>query len=148
MLSGDLGFPLGGGGRYDGLLARFGRPLPAVGFAVGLDRLHIAVTGQGGVSLPDSGGLALAGGLDTTLALAKGLREAGVPVTAFAVDTGAEKLLCQAAAADLRWAVLPEEEEYRLFEVAGIPGEAGSVGELLSREDLLKKLADAGGLKQ
>jgi ATP phosphoribosyltransferase regulatory subunit len=34
-----LGFELGAGGRYDGLLARFGRPLPAVGFMFGLDRL-------------------------------------------------------------------------------------------------------------
>jgi ATP phosphoribosyltransferase regulatory subunit len=34
-----LGFEVGGGGRYDGLLARFGRPLPAVGFMFGLDRL-------------------------------------------------------------------------------------------------------------
>ena len=29
-----LGVPLGGGGRYDELLGRFGRPLPAVGFAL------------------------------------------------------------------------------------------------------------------
>ncbi len=41
-----LGEPLGGGGRYDGLLGRFGRPLPAVGFALGIDRLHIALTGE------------------------------------------------------------------------------------------------------
>lgn len=43
-----LGEPLGGGGRYDDLLGRFGRPLPAVGFALGVDRLHIALTGQDG----------------------------------------------------------------------------------------------------
>jgi ATP phosphoribosyltransferase regulatory subunit len=42
------GMPLGGGGRYDDLLARFGRPMPAVGFAIGLDRLHIALTGEEG----------------------------------------------------------------------------------------------------
>ncbi len=41
-----LGSPLGGGGRYDELLGRFGRPLPAVGFALGIDRLHIALTGE------------------------------------------------------------------------------------------------------
>jgi ATP phosphoribosyltransferase regulatory subunit len=41
-----LGAPLGGGGRYDELLGRFGRPLPAVGFALGIDRLHIALTGE------------------------------------------------------------------------------------------------------
>jgi ATP phosphoribosyltransferase regulatory subunit len=41
-----LGAPLGGGGRYDELLGRFGRTLPAVGFALGLDRLHIALAGE------------------------------------------------------------------------------------------------------
>ena len=41
-----LGAPLGGGGRYDDLLARFGRALPAVGFAIGVDRLHVALSGE------------------------------------------------------------------------------------------------------
>jgi len=41
-----LGGPIGGGGRYDDLLARFGRRLPAVGFALGVDRLHIALAGE------------------------------------------------------------------------------------------------------
>jgi len=37
-----VGFPLGGGGRYDGLLGRFGRPLPACGIALDVHRLHLA----------------------------------------------------------------------------------------------------------
>jgi ATP phosphoribosyltransferase regulatory subunit len=41
-----LGARIGGGGRYDELLARFGRSLPAVGFALGVDRLHIALAGE------------------------------------------------------------------------------------------------------
>jgi ATP phosphoribosyltransferase regulatory subunit len=41
-----LGAPLGGGGRYDDLLGRFGRRLPAVGFALGIDRLHLALAGE------------------------------------------------------------------------------------------------------
>ncbi|MEY2442976.1 MAG: phosphoribosyltransferase regulatory subunit, partial [bacterium] len=41
-----LGSPIGRGGRYDDLLGRFGRPLPAVGFALGIDRLHIALAGE------------------------------------------------------------------------------------------------------
>jgi ATP phosphoribosyltransferase regulatory subunit len=40
------GMPLGSGGRYDELLGRFGRPLPAVGFALNVERLHIALTGE------------------------------------------------------------------------------------------------------
>jgi histidyl-tRNA synthetase len=41
-----LGAPIGGGGRYDELLGRFGRSLPAVGFALGVERLHIALAGE------------------------------------------------------------------------------------------------------
>lgn len=37
-----LGHVLGGGGRYDGLLARFGVDLPAAGFALYLERVHVA----------------------------------------------------------------------------------------------------------
>lgn len=38
-----VGLPLGGGGRYDDLLGRLGRDLPAVGFALGVDRVHLAL---------------------------------------------------------------------------------------------------------
>ena len=40
------GVPIGSGGRYDELLAAFGRPLPAVGFALDVERVHIALTGE------------------------------------------------------------------------------------------------------
>lgn len=39
------GHAIGGGGRYDELLGRFGRPLPAVGFALDVDALHTALVG-------------------------------------------------------------------------------------------------------
>jgi len=41
-----LGRPLGGGGRYDELLGRFGNPLPAAGFALYLERVHVAQAAQ------------------------------------------------------------------------------------------------------
>jgi ATP phosphoribosyltransferase regulatory subunit len=41
-----LGVPIGGGGRYDELLASFGTPRPAVGFALDIERLHIALAGE------------------------------------------------------------------------------------------------------
>jgi ATP phosphoribosyltransferase regulatory subunit len=41
-----LGAPLGGGGRYDDLHGRFGRPLPAAGWALNVERLHIALVGE------------------------------------------------------------------------------------------------------
>jgi ATP phosphoribosyltransferase regulatory subunit len=37
-----LGHVLGGGGRYDGLLKRFGIDLPAAGFALYMERVHVA----------------------------------------------------------------------------------------------------------
>ncbi|MFL5892727.1 MAG: ATP phosphoribosyltransferase regulatory subunit [Solirubrobacterales bacterium] len=37
-----VGHILGGGGRYDELVGRFGRALPAAGFALYLERVHIA----------------------------------------------------------------------------------------------------------
>jgi ATP phosphoribosyltransferase regulatory subunit len=40
------GVPIGSGGRYDELLSTFGRPLPAVGFALNVERLHIALMGE------------------------------------------------------------------------------------------------------
>jgi ATP phosphoribosyltransferase regulatory subunit len=41
-----VGSVLGGGGRYDGVLEAFGRAMPAAGFALYLDRLHLAQAGQ------------------------------------------------------------------------------------------------------
>jgi ATP phosphoribosyltransferase regulatory subunit len=40
------GMPLGSGGRYDELLGGFGRALPAVGFALDVERVHIALTAE------------------------------------------------------------------------------------------------------
>jgi ATP phosphoribosyltransferase regulatory subunit len=42
-----LGTPIGGGGRYDDLLGRFGRDLPACGWALDVERLHVARVGEG-----------------------------------------------------------------------------------------------------
>ncbi|MBX3230127.1 MAG: ATP phosphoribosyltransferase regulatory subunit [Labilithrix sp.] len=42
------GEPIGGGGRYDDLLSRYGAPQPAVGFGLDLDALEWALESQGG----------------------------------------------------------------------------------------------------
>ncbi len=42
----SIGRPIGGGGRYDELMGRLGRPMPAVGFAVGVDILHEALAAE------------------------------------------------------------------------------------------------------
>jgi ATP phosphoribosyltransferase regulatory subunit len=47
VLTHQLGFAIGSGGRYDNLLATFGAPQPAVGVALGLDRILLARNIQG-----------------------------------------------------------------------------------------------------
>lgn len=42
-----LGFPLCGGGRYDNMLAAFGSASPATGFALGIERVLLALERQG-----------------------------------------------------------------------------------------------------
>jgi ATP phosphoribosyltransferase regulatory subunit len=42
-----FGAPIGGGGRYDELLGRFGRDLPACGWALDVERVHLAALGEG-----------------------------------------------------------------------------------------------------
>ncbi|MDF2499789.1 MAG: hisZ [Anaerosporomusa subterranea] len=42
-----LGFPFCGGGRYDRMLASFGLECPATGFAMGIERLLLALNRQG-----------------------------------------------------------------------------------------------------
>jgi ATP phosphoribosyltransferase regulatory subunit len=46
IFSPSSGFPLGGGGRYDNLVGRFGRDLAAFGFSLNLERLHLAVLAE------------------------------------------------------------------------------------------------------
>ena len=46
-----LGFPLGGGGRYDNLLSDFGYPAAAAGFALEVERLHVALLEQSSARL-------------------------------------------------------------------------------------------------
>jgi histidyl-tRNA synthetase len=69
--------PLGGGGRYDGVLAAYQVPMPAAGFALGLERLSIALVEQG--SQPATRGLdaVLGGEPGDALAAATRLRRAG-----------------------------------------------------------------------
>lgn len=49
-----LGFPICGGGRYDKLLGQFGHECPATGFALGIERVLLALSRQGNWQEPDS----------------------------------------------------------------------------------------------
>jgi ATP phosphoribosyltransferase regulatory subunit len=45
-----VGFTLGGGGRYDELIGRFGEPRPACGVALDVQRVHIAQAAEEGLA--------------------------------------------------------------------------------------------------
>jgi ATP phosphoribosyltransferase regulatory subunit len=72
-----------GGGRYDHLLARFGEPSPATGFAFDVNRLLLALEAQG-VELPVRGPevfvIDFTGDKETALALSRRLRDLGLAV--------------------------------------------------------------------
>ena len=50
VLDPAVGFAIGGGGRYDDLLGRFGLPLPACGIALDIHRVHLAQLDEGRLS--------------------------------------------------------------------------------------------------
>lgn len=79
----DLGFPIATGGRYDGLLARFGADRAATGFGIAIPHLHQALVAGGWQAPADSPLLLLAPHERddaTTLRVAGALRAAGVAV--------------------------------------------------------------------
>ncbi|HEY6547860.1 MAG TPA: ATP phosphoribosyltransferase regulatory subunit [Vicinamibacteria bacterium] len=82
VLAPGLGFEVGSGGRYDTLVGRFGRALPAVGFMLGLDRLDLLMQRQG-VALdqaPAEPVLVTAPDVGRSLRAARGLRGEGTRV--------------------------------------------------------------------
>jgi ATP phosphoribosyltransferase regulatory subunit len=50
-----VGFTLGGGGRYDELLGRFGRDLPACGLALDVQRVHLAQAAEEALASEEAG---------------------------------------------------------------------------------------------
>lgn len=81
----DMGFPLATGGRYDELLAAHGRPAPAVGFSISLDRLADALEDADALPPTPPRPLVVAGGLDEPR-LCTELRAAGLAVMAVPAD--------------------------------------------------------------
>jgi ATP phosphoribosyltransferase regulatory subunit len=79
----DLGFPIATGGRYDGLLGRFGADRAATGFGIAIPHLHQALVTAGWQAQAESPLLVLApdtGDGAITLRVAAALRAGGVAV--------------------------------------------------------------------
>ena len=75
-----MGYPIIGGGRYDTLMAAFGTPGPATGFALGLDRVMLALARSGGLTQEECFDVLVAyedGALPQAIARSQALRAAG-----------------------------------------------------------------------
>ena len=85
-----IGVELGGGGRYDHLIGRFGRNLPSTGFAVSVDRLFRGLNLSDRTKSVGPEVLVVAPrGLSTRLvSVAQQLCEAGIRTVQRAVDSG------------------------------------------------------------
>jgi len=80
------GEPIGAGGRYDELLARFGAPMAAVGFGIDLDALAWALRAAGTATRPRAGVVYVGASDDGRVAA---LRRRGIPAVAIAYHDGA-----------------------------------------------------------
>ena len=106
---------LGGGGRYDGLVELLGgRPTPGIGFGVGLERVVLAMQGQGLPGEPAAQLLVVVGSqpgaVAERLAVATTLRSAGLRVRADGSDRKLGRQLESASKLGARWAVIVGEE--------------------------------------
>ena len=85
---------VGGGGRYDGLVARFmGTPVPATGFSIGVSRLYSALKALGKTGAETARGPVLVLVMDKTdlgtyQALASKLRQAGIAAEMYVGTSG------------------------------------------------------------
>ncbi len=115
---------LGGGGRYDRLIGKFtGMDLPAVGFAVGLDRTIEAMEEQGLLQTALSGTVALVtvfspGLTGKSLAVVSKLRSAGIPTELWLdPDAKLERQLKYANQKHIPYAVIIGPEEAKKEEL-------------------------------
>jgi ATP phosphoribosyltransferase regulatory subunit len=97
-----LGFTVANGGRYDNLLRRFGRELPATGFAIYLERLLSVLPEEDPQPL-----LVLVGGDVSGIAAATRLRKLGVPVLHLSEELPPEAAAEYARSVEAAWISYP-----------------------------------------
>lgn len=101
-----LGSPLCKGGRYDGLVARFGEDLPATGFSLDLAAIMEALRIEGGARTPTcEGALIVNVEADRTraLRLTRRLREAGVRAARDLIERPLDDSLAYAREQGFQW---------------------------------------------
>jgi ATP phosphoribosyltransferase regulatory subunit len=104
-----LGFTVANGGRYDNLLRRFGKELPATGFAIYLERLLSVLPEQGTRPL-----LVLVGGDVGGIEAAARLRRLGVPVLHLSEDLPPEAAVGYARSVEAAWISYPSNGGIKL----------------------------------
>src|ERR671912_2305783 len=97
-----IGFTVANGGRYDNLLKRFGRELPATGFAIYLERLLSVLPEEAPPPL-----LVLVGGDVEGIEAAADLRSRGVPVLHLSEDLSPEVAAEYARGVEAAWISYP-----------------------------------------
>jgi ATP phosphoribosyltransferase regulatory subunit len=114
-----LGFTIANGGRYDNLLKRFGKQMPATGFAIYLERLLSVLPEEEAQPL-----LVLVGGDTGGVEIAARLRESGVCVLHLAEDLPPGDAVEYARSVEAAWICYPAEGGVKLADVDP-PGEFG-----------------------
>lgn len=99
-----LGLPIGGGGRYDSAYAAFASPRPAAGFALGLERLTIALAEQDALPAPPPKAVLVGGEPTAAFAAAARLRAQG-RIALLAPGLTADELAAEAARRSCDWEV-------------------------------------------
>ncbi len=144
--SADLGSQdaLVGGGRYDNLVAELGGPpTPAIGFAIGLDRVCEAMPESATSDQPRVAILALSDAAEARAAeTARALRRAGLVAELANMTSGVGKSLQLADRRGSGWAVLIGDDELAdgLWSVKNLAsGEQQSVGDLSALVELIQE---------
>jgi histidyl-tRNA synthetase len=102
---------IGGGGRYDRLVEELGGPpTPAAGWAAGIERILLAVGGEGEPPRSDVFIVAPDGQRERALALATELRHAGLRTELDLADRSLKGQMRHADRVGARWAVILDEQ--------------------------------------
>ncbi|HET7226634.1 MAG TPA: histidine--tRNA ligase [Candidatus Eisenbacteria bacterium] len=133
---------LGGGGRYDGLIADLGGPdTPAVGFSIGLDRtLHVLEEREGALApaAPDVFVVAMEATRDAAVALVRTLRRS-LKVECDVEARGVSAQMKAAGKSGARLAVIVGEDEWARGQVQ-VKDMARGTQELIAGDDLAPAL--------
>lgn len=111
-----LGFSICNGGRYDELIGFYGRPLPAVGFGIGVERVLLALEEQGEQEVDLAPHLLVAAEAATVgRTTLQRLRRRGMRVEVDVMDRDEVGLLEYAQGRGIRWVIVAGDEDKALL---------------------------------